>query len=245
VKALAILELEDVRIASPCRMRWEDMTGGDQVRFCAACQKNVFNLSGMKRAEAQQLVRATEGKICARFYRRSDGTVLTADCPVGVRLVARRAKRAVVGAMATSLGAVAAVLGFLASSTLGRAAPVEKARVTLTTVVQELEERHSELVVPEPRPEPPRAGGLAPPPPQQQPQQQQPKPKPKPRPKPVLELKMGDVAFVERAEPEERVEPCTRPSAAGADSECRGVAAGPRIHRGGVRGDVAGGTLAE
>jgi hypothetical protein len=138
--------LDDVRIASPCSARWEDMTGGDQVRFCASCQKNVFNLSGMKREEAIDLLRATDGRLCARIYQRSDGTVLSADCPVGLRLVARRAKRMAFGAIAASFGAVAAVLGFLASSPMRRVVDVEPVRKVIVEKTQQIEEAGSSLV---------------------------------------------------------------------------------------------------
>ena len=154
------LDLDDVRIASPCKMEWADMTGGDRVRHCAACQKNVFNLSGMKRAEAIDLLRATEGKICARFYRRKDGTMLTADCPVGVALIARKAKRAVLGACISTLGAVGALLAFLASTTTTERVIPPAVRDAVTVKVQQLIETKDKLVVPEP-PDHAIAGGLA------------------------------------------------------------------------------------
>lgn len=72
-----------IELATPCRADWNQMTGDDRARFCQSCQKNVYNLSVMTQAEAQQLVREKEGQLCVRFFRRPDGTVLTADCPVG------------------------------------------------------------------------------------------------------------------------------------------------------------------
>lgn len=75
--------LDRVRVASPCDARWEDMTGDDRARFCKHCAKHVFNLSAMSPAEAEQLVRAKEGKFCGRFHQRSDGRMLTGNCPVG------------------------------------------------------------------------------------------------------------------------------------------------------------------
>ncbi len=75
--------LDHVRVASPCNARWEDMTGDDRARFCKHCSKHVFNLSAMTQAEAASLIREKEGKFCGRFSRRRDGTMLTADCPVG------------------------------------------------------------------------------------------------------------------------------------------------------------------
>src|SRR5262249_18321977 len=102
--------LEDVRVASPCGERWEAMHGDERVRFCDTCRKNVYNLSPMPRAEAQALLAEREGSICVRLYRRDDGTVITADCPVGVRR--KRRKRAAItlagaGALAASAAGAA------------------------------------------------------------------------------------------------------------------------------------------
>lgn len=77
--------LDQVRVASPCNARWEDMTGDDRARFCGHCQKHVFNLSALTRREAEQLVREKEGGFCGRFHQRRDGRMLTADCPSGLR----------------------------------------------------------------------------------------------------------------------------------------------------------------
>ena len=77
--------LEDLRIATPCNADWDDMRGDERVRFCGKCEKNVYNLSAMSRADAEELVREREGKLCVRFYQRADGTVLSGDCPVAVR----------------------------------------------------------------------------------------------------------------------------------------------------------------
>ena len=79
--------LQNVRVASPCDASWDAMTSidGDRVRFCEGCQKRVYNLSALGQAEAEGLLRAHEGHLCVRYYRRRDGTILTTDCPVGLR----------------------------------------------------------------------------------------------------------------------------------------------------------------
>src|SRR5689334_4619149 len=84
--------LENVRIATPCSADWSQMAGDDRVRFCGGCEKNVYNLSAMTRAEAEALVREREGRLCVRMYQRADGTVLTQDCPVGVRRTRLKAR---------------------------------------------------------------------------------------------------------------------------------------------------------
>ncbi len=61
------------------------MKGDERVRFCAACQKNVYNVAELSEAEVRELIKTHEGNLCVRIYRRKDGTVLTSDCPVGRR----------------------------------------------------------------------------------------------------------------------------------------------------------------
>jgi hypothetical protein len=97
--------LDGIRVASPCDASWEEMEGDDLVRVCLRCQMNVYNLSGMSRRNAAAFVREAEGRLCVRFYRRGDGTLLTDDCPVGWgaarRAVWRRASGAAI-ALASS-----------------------------------------------------------------------------------------------------------------------------------------------
>ena len=82
--------LNQIRIATPCTADWAQMTGDERAKFCGQCQKNVYNLSAMTAREARDLVLEKEGKLCVTFYKRLDGTVLTADCPVGLKEKARR-----------------------------------------------------------------------------------------------------------------------------------------------------------
>lgn len=98
--------LDDIRVASACHERWDAMTGDEQSRFCGSCRKNVYNLSSMTREAAEALVRSKEGDLCVRFFRRTDGTILTADCPVGVR---RKRVRLVAAAGAVTALAAGAV----------------------------------------------------------------------------------------------------------------------------------------
>lgn len=104
-------KLDRVRVASPCPASWENMTGDDRVRFCQQCQLQVYNISEMTRGQAEALIARTEGRICARLYRRSDGTVLTKDCPVGLRAFRRRISRMAGAALTTLLSLGASVLG--------------------------------------------------------------------------------------------------------------------------------------
>jgi hypothetical protein len=70
---------ERLTIATPCDMRWEEMTGDARVRYCGACQLSVYNVSEMSTSEVEALLQPG-GRVCARLYRRPDGTVVTGDC---------------------------------------------------------------------------------------------------------------------------------------------------------------------
>jgi hypothetical protein len=104
--------LDDARVASPCNASWDAMTGDEHVRFCDQCQKNVYNLSALPRDEATRLLAEREGSICVRLYRRADGTVITADCPVGVRK--KRVRLALFGA--AGAGALTAAAAWSATT---------------------------------------------------------------------------------------------------------------------------------
>ena len=85
----ATLCLDNIGVASPCRVSWDDMVGTNQVRHCQQCNQRVYDLSGMSRNEAESLIQNKEGRLCVRFFRRSDGKVMTSDCPYGIRSLAR------------------------------------------------------------------------------------------------------------------------------------------------------------
>lgn len=82
--------LDHVKIAAPCKADWQQMIGTDRVRFCGQCNLNVYNLSSMTKVQAESLIAGTEGRLCVRFYRRTDGSILTENCPVGLRAIRRR-----------------------------------------------------------------------------------------------------------------------------------------------------------
>lgn len=85
--------LENIRIASPCSADWEKMPGDDRIRHCDACNLNVYNLAAFTEAEIRELMANRQGRLCGRIYQRRDGTVLTQNCPVGIRTVTRRISR--------------------------------------------------------------------------------------------------------------------------------------------------------
>lgn len=83
--------LSHVRIAAPCRADWERMRGNERVRFCGECSMNVYNLSNMSKKDAEALITSAEGRLCVRYYHRTDGTIITGNCPVGLQALKRRA----------------------------------------------------------------------------------------------------------------------------------------------------------
>jgi hypothetical protein len=98
--------LDNIRIATPCRADWNAMVGDERARHCNQCDKQVFDLSSLTRAEAEALIVEKAGELCARFYQRHDGTILLADCTVGVA-AARKRKLVAAGAaalLATGVG---------------------------------------------------------------------------------------------------------------------------------------------
>src|ERR1700757_150488 len=86
--------LNNIRIASPCPANWDSMVGDDRVRHCAECDLNVYNFSVMTKLEVLELLKQRNGqRLCARFYHRADGTLLTRDCPWSLRAMARKVSR--------------------------------------------------------------------------------------------------------------------------------------------------------
>ncbi|HEX8651661.1 MAG TPA: ankyrin repeat domain-containing protein [Pyrinomonadaceae bacterium] len=96
-----------IKISSPCSADWDSMTGNEQVRFCSHCNLHVHNLSAMTRSEAMELVAKSKGRLCARFYRRPNGTVQTAPHPTQSHHIARRAARIAAGAFGAVLSLAA------------------------------------------------------------------------------------------------------------------------------------------
>jgi hypothetical protein len=108
------IPLELITVASPCTAPWDAMNGDDRVRFCGQCSQHVYNLSELTQTQAEDLVQEHEGKMCVRFYRRADGTMLTKDCPVGWRAIQRRVL--MIGGAAAA--ALVVVLGLITASAL-------------------------------------------------------------------------------------------------------------------------------
>ncbi len=99
--------LDNIGVASPCAREWAQMKGDDRTRQCGDCNKTVYDISSMTRDEAQALIVDRVGRLCVRYYRRADGTILTSDCTVGVSQKRRRRLIAAGAAVLLAGGGVA------------------------------------------------------------------------------------------------------------------------------------------
>lgn len=150
--------LDRIRIASPCDASWDAMRGNDRRRFCGDCKLHVYNLSAMTRTEAEGLLRRAagqEGRLCTRFARRADGTLVTQDCGP-VRLAIRRRLQRLRAVAAT----VFAALSSFALAACGQA-PAATGADGPTTTQTDPTDTTTPVLVPVPD-HPPLMGAVAP-----------------------------------------------------------------------------------
>lgn len=165
------LPLVSTLIAAPCDVPWDSMTGNDRQRHCGACKRDVFNLSAMTEAEAHAFLEAAkalpenEHAPCVSLFQRTDGTVLTADCPVGL---SRRRRRAILTssmpfgvAAIVALTALGGVLGLMNHPTakLHEEEPPPVPTVLVPTTVNTQDRYYGVITPPEPSPERDLVGG--------------------------------------------------------------------------------------
>lgn len=103
--------LDRIQIKEPCNSDWDSMIGNDQVRFCEHCALTVHDLSQMTRKRARRLIAKSDGRICVRYTRRPNGSLVTKAVPQKLFHISRRASRIAAGAFSATLslsGAVAA-----------------------------------------------------------------------------------------------------------------------------------------
>ena len=121
--------MHKIRISSPCSADWNRMSGTGRVRYCPECKLNVYNFSAMNPAEIEALFSAKTGRLCARFYQRADGTMLTQNCPVGFRSAMLRATRLAAASLSAILALTQAKLAqsqVQSSKTLVQIQPASK-----------------------------------------------------------------------------------------------------------------------
>jgi outer membrane protein OmpA-like peptidoglycan-associated protein len=69
-------------IANPCEASWEEMTGTARSRRCAACAKEVHDLSAMREVEARALLMLLGSRgLCVRFTCGEEGQIHHAPEP--------------------------------------------------------------------------------------------------------------------------------------------------------------------
>jgi hypothetical protein len=112
------------------------MYGDERKRFCSDCKLNVYNLSGMTRREAENLVLNAEGRLCVRYFKRADGTVLTADCPVGWAAVKRRVSRVATATASIVFGIASGLMGIRAAEAFLSLFPVPLVEVQGDMIVE-------------------------------------------------------------------------------------------------------------
>jgi hypothetical protein len=102
--------VSQITIETPCLMDWDRMEGDDRVRYCASCNKHIYDLTAMTTEEAVSLIRTHQGELCGRLYRRPDGTFTTTDCGYDPALGGRprqfhlRTIMAIIAGIAATLG---------------------------------------------------------------------------------------------------------------------------------------------
>lgn len=136
------MDIDRMRVASPCHVGWDSMTGNDRARFCGSCDRHVYNIIGLSRPEIESLVENTEGRLCVRMYQRADATVLSEDCPVGLRLIRKRIATFAGAAFSALLGLVSIGYGqngrdsSRSNITVDRVKPVDSCFYSETKVVE-------------------------------------------------------------------------------------------------------------
>lgn len=93
--------LDSIDVPKPCSASWDEMFGNDKKRFCASCEKDVYNLSGIPRREARKLVATSAGKICVRYARLPNGKVLTTEQKL--HQISRRTSKVAAGVIAATI----------------------------------------------------------------------------------------------------------------------------------------------
>lgn len=101
--------LDRIHVTQPCKADWDSMIGNDQVRFCEHCSLTVHDLSQMTRKRARRLVAKSNGRLCIRYQRRPDGSLITTTAPQKLFRIGRRVSRIAAGAFSASLSLSSAV----------------------------------------------------------------------------------------------------------------------------------------
>lgn len=121
--------LSRLRVASPCPASWNQMQGDERVRHCELCDLKVYNLTELTTTELYELF-SRGGRVCGRLYRRPDETVITRDCPVGLRALRKRVARRAGALLGMLLGFSSLGYGQTGSKDQSQKTGVEVSRLT-------------------------------------------------------------------------------------------------------------------
>ena len=114
------------------------MAGDERMRFCTLCQLNVYNFAELTRSEVEALLARSGERVCARLYRRADGTVITRDCPTGLRALRQRSMRS-----ASAL--FAALLSLMGCASIRPGARQRAKSTAVVKIVRSEAEAHTEI----------------------------------------------------------------------------------------------------
>jgi hypothetical protein len=109
--------LTRMKVAAPCEIEWDLLSGGDRARQCPICAKSVYDVRGLTGAEASTLLASLDEPPCPRLYQRRDGTVTTTQCG---RAVARRRVRLAIAAVIALCASLAAAVANTAAEPVAR-----------------------------------------------------------------------------------------------------------------------------
>jgi len=98
------IDLDELRVATPCKIPWDSMKGDETRRYCSQCHMNVYKIAEMSPCEAVRLV-GKDTDYSFSLYTRPDGTVITKDCPIAVKRFRRNRK--IIAALIVSIFASA------------------------------------------------------------------------------------------------------------------------------------------
>lgn len=126
--------MKRAQIAEPCQAKWEEMQGNDKMRFCGDCRLHVLNAAAMTDEEVvAAITRAQRGeRVCMRLYKRADGTLLTENCPVGLRRLRDRARKVA----SFVAGALSMLLSVAVSAAPAGKATKEKSKPTWHSTIK-------------------------------------------------------------------------------------------------------------
>ncbi|MBK6576960.1 MAG: hypothetical protein IPG17_12295 [Sandaracinaceae bacterium] len=110
------LALHPLHVAKPCRVPWSSMQGGEHVRHCGQCNKQVYSLSDLSAVQVVRLLAAGDAS-CVRFFARADGTLITSDCSPATAPL--RSPQAAARALLLGVSALAAATCALPTETPG------------------------------------------------------------------------------------------------------------------------------